>query len=49
LAGGKAATIAAAYLEQEIADTLPGHRKVLVDRLAGLLGDLERDRSTRLV
>jgi hypothetical protein len=49
LAGGEAAAIAAADLEQKIAGTLPAHRKVLVDRLACLLGDLEPDRPTRLV
>jgi hypothetical protein len=36
-------------MEQKIPATFPGHRKVLIDRLAGLLGDLEPDRKTGLV
>jgi hypothetical protein len=48
LAGGEA-SLAAAAMEQKIAGTLPGHRKVLVDRLTRLLGNLEPDRKTGLV
>jgi hypothetical protein len=43
LAGGEAAAFVAAAMEQKIAGTLPARRKVLVDRLARSLGDLEPD------
>ena len=49
MAGREAAAFAAAAIEEKIAGTLPGRRKVLVDRLARLLGDLEPDRKTGLV
>jgi hypothetical protein len=48
LAGGEATSLAAAAMEQKIARTLPARRKVLIDRLARLLGDLEPDRKTGL-
>jgi hypothetical protein len=46
LPGREAAVFATAAIEQEIAGTLPGCRKALVDRLARLFGDLEPDRRT---
>ena len=49
LAGGEAAAVATAAMEQEIAGTLPARRKVLVDCLTRVLGDLEPDRATGLV
>jgi hypothetical protein len=45
----EAAAFAPAAVEQEIAGTIPARRKVLVDRLARLLGNLEPDRKTGLV
>jgi hypothetical protein len=48
LAGREATIFAAAAMEQKIAGTFPGRRKLLVDRLARLLGDLEPDRKTGL-
>jgi hypothetical protein len=49
LAGGEAAVPGTAAMEQKIAGTLPGRRKVLVDRLPRLLGDFEPDRTTGLL
>jgi hypothetical protein len=49
LAGGEAAAVAAAAMEQKIAGTLPARRKVLVNRLARLLGDLEPHRTASRV
>jgi hypothetical protein len=49
LAGREAAPIPAAAMEQKVAETLPGRRDVVVERLARLLGDLEPDRKTGLV
>jgi hypothetical protein len=42
-------TLAATATKQEIAGSLLGRRNVLIDRLAGLLGDLEPDRKLGLV
>jgi uncharacterized protein (DUF2336 family) len=49
LAGGEAAALVAAAMEQKIAETLPARRDVVVERLARLLGDFEPDRKTGLV
>ena len=48
MARGEAAAFAATAMEQKIAGALPGRRKLLVDRLTRLLGDLEPDRKTGL-